>query len=133
MAYATYSDIAALIPELPSIQTPSRANIAGMCSDYSLLVDMAYKKLGYSVPITDADDVGMISRFVAKKVAADVLRAVYRGQGTESTQSATIWEADWNSFINMLKDGSLALQGQTQDGGGLGVMYSRRHNPDDDE
>lgn len=133
MAYATFDDIAALVPELPAIQKPSRKDVVAMCADYSMLVDMAYKKHGYSVPITDANDVGMIGRFVAKKVAADVLRSVYRGQSTESTQTAQIWEADWNSFLSMVRDGSYTLQGQDDNSGGLGVMFFRRHNAEDDE
>lgn len=125
MAYGTYSEVTALVPESVAWTVPTQAQIENWLDQYSAVVDTHLAFLGYAtIPAVETRDVLLFSLYVTQKVAALTERAGNLSDNT--TPKAEAWEADWVAFIESLKGGQIALVGQTPTVGSVGMIYFKR-------
>lgn len=126
MAYGVYGDVTAMVPELLGLTYPATATLTTWLERVSNVIDGVLASQGYSVPVTDTEDVSMLTHFATASVAC---KAIYAATlGADYKAKADSWCAEYADFIDDLKAGSIVLTGQVPTKAGSGVIQIRRPN-----
>lgn len=126
MAYGVYGDVTAMVPELLGLTYPATGTLTTWLTQVSNVIDSVLASQGYNVPISDSEDVSMLTHFTTAKVAC---KAIYAATlGDDYKQKADGWCLEWSDFLDDLKAGNIVLTGQVPTKAGAGVIQIRRPN-----
>lgn len=105
--YATYTDVYARAPRLASISSLTTAEIDEFIDQVEQEINSGLRYCGYTVPITNANDVTMLKRFVAEKASA----MSYHAAVIDETSPAWVikYEEDYTAFMLRVRECKLAL------------------------
>lgn len=119
MAYADVADVQALISTISNVgvtidgaSTPSETAVASWLDQVAAEINGVLAALGYTIiPATGVNDVLLLRRYNAEKVAAMTIHAAY-GFPQEPPARVVRWEKDYADFLNRLRQGQQALVDQ---------------------
>lgn len=113
--YAAVTDVQTLLNlnsgsgvTIGSASVPTTTQVEGFLDQVAAEINSVLVGIGYTVPVTGANDIFMLKRFVSQKAAAMTYHAGYGGF-TEPPARVTQWEEEYDNFLIRLMDRSQRL------------------------
>lgn len=126
-SYATYTDVYTKLPRLSSVATLTTTEIEGFISEVEAEINSGLRYCGYTTPISNANDIVMLRRFVAEKAAAMSYHAAFIDEA--SPDIVKRYEEDYTAFMLRLRECKLALESTVAtDASTLTVGYLQMHS-----
>lgn len=110
MAYATVTDVQAMVPELTlgATSTPTSDQVTTQIARIEAEINGVLRAIGYTtIPVTDSDDSALLAGHVTQKVAAWVYMVAFRGD--DEPYKVKRWNDDYTAFLNRLRKGEQQL------------------------
>lgn len=126
-SYATYTDVYTKLPRLSSVASLTTTEIEDFIEEVEAEINSGLRYCGYTVPISNANDITMLRRFVAEKAAAMSYHAAFIDEA--SPDIVKRYEEDYTAFMLRLRECKLALESTVAtDASTLTVGYLQMHS-----
>lgn len=107
-SYATYTDVYTKLPRLSSVASLTTTEIEEFIAQVEAEINTGLRYCGYTTPISNANDITMLRRFVSEKAAAMSYHAAFIDE--VSPDIVKQYEADYTAFILRVRECKLALE-----------------------
>lgn len=107
-SYATYTNVYTKSPRLSTVASLTTAEIEESIAEVESEINTGLRHCGYTTPISNANDIVMLRRFVAEKAAAMSYHEAFLDE--TAPNYITTYEADYTAFMLRVRECKFTLE-----------------------